>query len=259
LASWAAQRAFERRPGRERDDAIAETLEREVGTALPLKGVIKAVAMGSASTGPLLVHWAVGTQELDRATFTLIDPVRMRVRDNDVKVYPQLGMSSRDFVHLRAAANGRLFGMWCTSHSPSGVGVIVASELGSQSYYAHSSFGHVVPGPDGRALFTAQGTCEPQVTLTGTAEPQSDFVLPAVHGDSFDPRRAVVDHNPGFQRPLAAVPIRQLGRPRGHLRLDRQDGIERRWGGCSLDFGEPNLVEQRLVLAERAFFSLGVQ
>jgi hypothetical protein len=159
-----------------------KTLKREVSVALPVKGVIKSVAMGSASRGPLLVHWSVGTQELDRAAFTLIDPIRMRVRESDVRVYPALGSSHRDLVHLRASANGSVFGMWCTSHSPSGVGVIVASEPAAQVYYAHTSFGHVVPGPDGMTLFTGHGTCRPQVTLTQNEEPQGGPVLPAEHG-----------------------------------------------------------------------------
>jgi hypothetical protein len=162
-----------------------KTLKRDASVALPVKGLIKSVAMGSASRGPLLVHWSVGDQQLDHATFTLIDPIRMRVRENDVKVYPALGTSYRDLVHLRASANGSVFGMWCTSHSPSGVGVIVATEPGAQTYYAHTSLGHVVPGPDGMALFTGRGTCRPQVSLTQTEEPQDGSVLPAEHGVMF--------------------------------------------------------------------------
>jgi Trypsin-like peptidase domain len=185
-----------------------KTLKREVSTALPIKGVIKAVAMGAASTGPLLVHWAAGTQELDRAGFALYDVARMRLRESDIKIYPALANSYRDIVHLRASANGRLFGMWCTSHSPSGVGVIAASELGTQSYYAHTSLGHVVPGPDGKELFTGRGTCAPQVSLTQNDEPQGGPVLPATHGDYFLRLAPAGTPNQGA-RPLRNAPNRQ--------------------------------------------------
>lgn len=158
-----------------------KTLKREASVPLPIKGVIKSVAMGSASRGPLLVHWAVGIQELDRAAFTLIDPIQMRVQEADAKI-SHLGGVFREMIHLRASANGTVFGMWCTSHTPSGVGVLVASIPAAQWYYAHQSLGHIVPAPDGTLLFTNSGMCSPQVSLTQNPEPKGGSVLPAEHG-----------------------------------------------------------------------------
>jgi hypothetical protein len=131
-----------------------KTLEREIATTLPFRGVIKALAMGSASKGPLLVHWASGIQ--GHATYSLINVERMRLIDVDPNVYPALGNSNADLVHLRASGNGKVFSLWCTSHTPSGVGVIMVSDAGVRSYYAHWNAGHVVPSADGKVLFTAE-------------------------------------------------------------------------------------------------------
>jgi hypothetical protein len=183
-----------------------KSLEREVSTALPIRGVIKSVAMGSASRGPLLIHWAKGMQELSQAAFALLNVERMQLLEREIKVYPALGSSYRDLVHLRASANGKVFGMWCTSHTPSGVGVIVASDAGVQSYYAHWSAGHVLPSPDGKTLFTRSGMCAPEVTLTGSQQ-RGDPALPACSGDYYLSLQPAI--NPGQGRPSPL--IRQPG------------------------------------------------
>jgi hypothetical protein len=164
------------------------TGQRDAAAALPIKGVVKAVGMGSASKGPLLVHWAVGTKELDRAFFSLIDVQTMKLMANEIKVDPMMGISYRDLVHIRASANGKVFGTWCPSSSPSGVGSIVLSDAGVQSYYSHETAGHVLPSPDGKILFTQFGFYEPQ-QLKAFAFPQprpdGDAMVPACHGDSY--------------------------------------------------------------------------
>ncbi len=214
-----------------------KTLKCEASVALPVKGVIRSVAMGSASRGPLLVHWSVGVQELDRATFTLIDPIRMRVREANVQVNGILGSSYRDLVHLRASANGRTFGMWCTTHSPTGVGVIIASGPAAQAYYAHTSVGHVLPGPDGLSLFTAHGTCQPQVGLTQNEMTQGSPVLPAVHGEMYlrigtegdKGQRTTRPNHPTNRLPAAAtgviLNVCSAGRDRPSARLADVDAL----------------------------------
>ncbi len=86
------------------------SFERDAATTLPIKGVIKAVGMGSASKRPLLVHWAVGTQELARASFALINVQTMRFMASEIKIDPMMGSTYRDLVHVRASANGKVFG-----------------------------------------------------------------------------------------------------------------------------------------------------
>lgn len=184
-----------------------QTRQREVETELPIKGGIHGVAMGSASTGPLLVHWV--RQGNMMSAFALIDVERMKLAESELATVPLMSamLISREIVHIRAAANGKVFGLWCTSHSPSGVGVIVASETHVQSYYGHWSAGYVVPGPDGKTLFTRLGQCPPEVTMMGMRGLNSDPELPACQGDYYlrlppDPHsRRVPWPRPGAQQP----------------------------------------------------------
>jgi hypothetical protein len=189
-----------------------KTLERKVAATLPVKGVIKAVAMGAASKGPLLVHSAVGTQPLDRASFALVNVETMRLLEGEIKTHPFMGTRYRDALHIRASANGKVFGLWCTSHSPSGLGAIILSDTGVEAHYAHTSVGHVLPGPDGKALFTRSGKYAPRVKLVG-AEPleRGGPMVPACHGNyylSLPPagkKGAPSVHAPGSSRPIATL------------------------------------------------------
>ena len=183
-----------------------KTLERDIATPLPVKGVIMSVAMGSASKGPLLVHWAAGTQALDRASFALVDVERMRLIEGDIKVYPALGSTSRDIAHLRASNNGKVFGLWCTSHSPSGLGVITASDAGVHSAYDHTDAGYVVPSPDGKLLYTRFGRCSPQVSLTERTAFRGGPGLPACHGDYYLALPPVANPWQGRARPFPSRP-----------------------------------------------------
>jgi WD40 repeat protein len=160
-----------------------KTCKREVAAALPLKGAIKAVAMGSASHGPLLVHRAAGTEELSRASFALIDLETLKVLGPEFNMPLMFGGWYRNLIHLRASANGKVFGAWCTSHTPSGVAAIVLSDAGVQSYYGHWSAGHVVPSPQGNVLFTQSGMYPPD-KLTNTPQ-DGDAMVPACHGDFY--------------------------------------------------------------------------
>jgi hypothetical protein len=163
-----------------------KTLERDVAATLPIQGVIKSIAMGSASHGPLLIHWAVGTQPLDRAVFTSINTETMKAVVEEIKMPPacMLGGHYRDLVHMRAAANGQVFGMWCTSHTPSGAAMIAITNTGANSHYLHSDEGHILPSPDGKTVFTRYGKRPPvvefsQLSRTGTA------LLPACSGNYY--------------------------------------------------------------------------
>jgi hypothetical protein len=152
-----------------------DTFEKGLTKPFPIRGVIKAIAMGSNSKGPLLVHWAVGSSALDKGVTSLLDMSSLKPvtglrnagpqQNNDPKlagtgaiaINSMMGSSYRDLIHLRAAASGDMFGMWCTSHSPSGLCTVVLRGKTVESYYDHNSVGHVVPGPDGRFLYTGSG------------------------------------------------------------------------------------------------------
>jgi hypothetical protein len=163
-----------------------KTFERDVAATLPIQGVIKGIVMGSASHGPLLIHWATGTEPLDRAIFTVLNTETMKVFLREMNMGQAAIQSShyRDLVHLRASANGRFFGMWCTSHTPSGAASITITNTGATSHYVHSSEGHILPSPDGKTLFTGFGKRPlmvdlPQVASTGSA------MFPACYGNYY--------------------------------------------------------------------------
>jgi hypothetical protein len=162
------------------------TFEREASAPLPIQGVIKAISMGSASDELLLVHSATGTQALDRAAFNFIDIHTLKV----VSTEPlQAGhySSYRDLVHIRASADGRVYGLWCTSHSPQGLMTIVVSETKVKAHYEHTSVGHIVPGSDGQVLFTGSGLytndCKPFGQRTGGGQ----LCIPAPAGNYYYP------------------------------------------------------------------------
>lgn len=164
-----------------------KTLERDIVVPLPVKGPIKAVAMGSASNGPLLVHWGPASEQNMSCAFALISVETMKLAQSEVQIaaHMQHLVMSRESLHIRASANGNLFGMWCTSHSPSGVGVIAASDAGVQAYYGHWSAGYVVPSADGKWLYTRLGRCAPEVSLTNMQGPAGNAELPACQGDEY--------------------------------------------------------------------------
>jgi len=140
-----------------------KSLQRDVAVTMPVNGVIRSIAMGSASRGPLLVHTAAATEELSPASFALVNVETMRLANSEIK--PTVHMTSfyRDLWHVRASANGKVFGMWCTSHHPTGMGAFVVSNSEAKTYFTNNSFGHVVPGPDGRLLFTGAGLYSPEL------------------------------------------------------------------------------------------------
>jgi hypothetical protein len=144
------------------------SFEKELTVPLPFKGVVKAVGMGSGSEGPLLLHWASGTSALDRASYTFLDIHTLKALDVNLEGGPR-NTHYRDYVHIRASPDGKGFGMWCTSHSPSGLEALVLTGRTGKVFYNHSSVGHVVPGSEGSTLFTGAGLyTTSQVRLVGT-------------------------------------------------------------------------------------------
>jgi hypothetical protein len=164
-----------------------KTRERDVAATLPIKGIIKAVAMGSASRGPLLLHYALGPQDLDRAALAMINVQTMKVIFSELNLGQAQIMcgNNRNRVHLRASANGLLFGMWCTSHTPTGYGTVLVSENVTRISYAHPwSVGHVLPSPDGKVVYTRSGSYAPQVKMNEMPH-AGDSMLPACHGEYY--------------------------------------------------------------------------
>src|SRR5207245_716418 len=129
--------------------------------------------------GPLLVHWAVGTGALDSAPVDFLDIKTLK--QLDVKGGNR-GHCFRDALNIRASADGRVFGLWQSGVSPSGLKSYVLSGDTVREYYDHTSVGQIVPSPDGKILYTGGGLYTNEVKPLGKREANAGVPLPAVHG-----------------------------------------------------------------------------
>jgi S1-C subfamily serine protease len=180
-----------------------ETFQRETARPLPVNGVVKAVAMGYASNGPLLIHWAASTDALARAGYTFFDTERFE--DLKIANVRANNGSYRDFVHIRASGTGDVFGMWATSHSPQGMETLALIGKEAKSHYQHNSAGHIVPNYDGSAILTGYaGLCGPELNRkTGGEGRKTVPLVPSTH-----PRFYVgVPAEPGAQINLGGAPF----------------------------------------------------
>jgi S1-C subfamily serine protease len=135
-------------------------LKKDRGGKLPVPGQIKAMALGHASKGPLLVNWA-GQGRASQAHMTAIDisnfrgvlitPTERRV----VKGLPRPRSRDEDTV-IRASANGSTFGVWNRNRSPQGIELIRPGR-NPLAVYEHNTAGYVIPNADGSAICTAIG------------------------------------------------------------------------------------------------------
>jgi hypothetical protein len=172
--------------------------------------------------GPVLVYWAVGTEQLDRAALALLNPESMKLINPELNTQNMSIMMSnyRNLVHLRASADGRVFGLWCTSHGPSGIGTIQYTKAITQSQYVHNGCGYVVPGPDGKTLYTR--LCRYPLGDQGQLPQRldnGDPMLPACRGTwhlSLPPagRGAPTVEAPGKEKPIATLSDLGLPTPR---------------------------------------------
>jgi hypothetical protein len=187
------------------------TFEREVAAPLPVQGNVTAIGMGSATNGPLLLS---GPDPQGGA--------------------PQGGLIFLDVPSLKEVAVDRIepgdpqaqagFGGWGAVPDPivSADGRVVV--LGRQTwvlsgnriktYSLNAQVAHVLPGPDGRMLFTSEGLYTVEGKKIGGGEP-GPFALPALQGNAY---LSITNPNgqlPGQSaaRPRAVVHLVGDGRP----------------------------------------------
>src|SRR5205807_1775125 len=124
------------------------TRERELTSTISVDKV-QAVVMGSASHGPLVLTG--GERFGGQATF--LDLKTLKPLD-----FKRTGDGHRGFEgNVRVSADGTVFGIWASGVSPSGLQSTILSGKELKSHYQHTSVGHIVPGPDGKVLFTGGG------------------------------------------------------------------------------------------------------
>jgi hypothetical protein len=162
------------------------TLSRDGGNRpSPIDGRLIRLAMGSDSDGPILARWfneeAPGVRT--EAQFSFIDLESLTVlRVGLIALTGSRGLVSSSGgsftiqgaaqeARIRAAPGGALFGIW-GGGSPSGFRTLSVRGRVLISPYEHSSFGHVVPGPDGLTIFTGlKGRLDLDGNLPGGGAP----------------------------------------------------------------------------------------
>jgi hypothetical protein len=160
------------------------TFEKEVTAKLALRGTIKQICLGAASAGPMLVFHGSRWDLLNQSPITFLD-IRSLTELNPGKDNGRLMMASiRDTVHFRASPDGRVYGAWTTSSSPTGLHGLVASESGLKTFHEHTSVGSVVPTADGH-LVTQGGVYTQELKPVGDEKKNwtPGVRVPAQRGD----------------------------------------------------------------------------
>jgi hypothetical protein len=164
--------------------------------ALPVRGEVLAVALGSGSTGPMLVHWAemAGVGAFNRGNFSFIDPASLKVLvctrlesngggelpQAGVVVLPRFRAEGEQLDHrtlpgmvrttfsyripyeplatkLRASPRGDVFALWQSGIRPAGFCTLAIRGRTVRHSDQHEDAGHLIPGHDGRTVFTGTG------------------------------------------------------------------------------------------------------
>jgi hypothetical protein len=151
------------------------TLEKERTVVAGGDTTFTALAMGSASAGPIMFFCVIeGRQSpVGSAGFGFLDLETLRPIKLDRSTSYWMGnrqgqasgstdllssphfSTSNERVQLRAAPAGELFAAWSTTHGPAGaLSFIWRSKGHVEMHYDHTDWGHIVPGGDGRTLYT---------------------------------------------------------------------------------------------------------
>ncbi len=141
------------------------TFELEKSAAPPFKEDVKGVVLGSASNGPLVVNGYF----LDLATFRQL-PILDANRN--ARVW-------EDRARPNAAADGSVFGLAGTDAH------VYVTQGNTVREYQEASQGHLVPGPDGRRIYSGNGVHSQTLKRADRDDGKLGFCLPAVRGDYF--------------------------------------------------------------------------
>jgi hypothetical protein len=177
-----------------------KTLEREVTAPMPVKGRAAAIIMGSNSLRPLLVLG--GGQPI-----SLVDPYKLTLKYPPTKSQTRIDIS----IQIRAAADGRIFGFWCTNAIPSSLQTIILEDNEMRMYHLNDTVGFVNPGPDGQIIYTSKGlfTAEAKTIGSQSANTRYPLRIPATQGKYYieiDENGRIALYHSGDSRALVTIP-----------------------------------------------------
>jgi hypothetical protein len=195
------------------------TRQREATAMLRVNGIVRAACMGSACDGPLVLFashygttWPWGG-ELYFIDTKKLKPIEMGWTD-------QKPQSLAETLQLRASADGTVVGLWSTQ----GMGLTSLVRVGNaiRTYQEQTTAGHVLPGPDGKILYTGMGlyTNDLKPLDASRRDPrQAQRFFPADQGNYYlslqqaGGRNTASVYLAGNSRPLVTVP--NVGLPLG--------------------------------------------
>jgi hypothetical protein len=194
------------------------TFSREVSALAPLDrpGAIHSAAMGSASAGPLVLVARVGMGGprlrspvvfLDIQTMNQVSPDGADDRSPLLQFHPSYPPT------LAVSSDGRVLGLWTPGLSPSGLCMVTLLGRSIKAIREHTSVGHILPSPDGRYVFTADGVFTSELKRVGKPE-DGEYSIPAIQGPYY----------------LSLGPLSYPGRNRGN---DKTSGAALRMIGDS--------------------------
>ena len=211
------------------------TAKQEAMAKLDLSGDVTSVAMGHESRGPLLLATRYQPRPgqpfqpfrsepivlVDVATLKKI-PVRWAQAQGGGPQPPFFWLMNAQ-LNVRAAANGRAFGIWRVKTSPSGLMLL---EIGGSDAlrlkYEHKTVGHVIPGPDGCILYTARGLYSAELVpmQQNKVPPLVRAHLPATNGQFYLSWDTKFGASHPRERLLSRVTVHLLGDPRSFAELE---------------------------------------
>jgi hypothetical protein len=183
-----------------------KTFERDMTVQIGGTNQVNLALAGSASRGPLLIGRA-GAGPGRGSEMVFLDTNTLK------PLYIRLNGSPFDST-WRMSADGRVLTMFNPGLSPQGHTIFTraGAEYRPHTVSENNFAGHIVPGADGRFVYTARGILSPEGKPVGKMGSYSDgsrYSLPAAEGEAFYLRIDVPDFPHGIDR----------GRGRGNGKL----------------------------------------
>jgi S1-C subfamily serine protease len=153
------------------------SLAREESRTTPVRGKVRAIAMGSDSAGPILIHWTIaqgGVPSLPRSRFGFIDPIGLKLLkvgnlvntttgDKDV-LSPGCGVLALvgpdDVDGALASDDGRLFVMRDRNYVHTRTIELTGTTVKTRWFGRFPNSLPTVPAPDGRLLYAQAGVID---------------------------------------------------------------------------------------------------
>jgi hypothetical protein len=174
------------------------TFERAVTAPFEIKGRVHTASMGSATDGPLILGpvpagWppGLGAEAQPLRFFDICSLHEHEIEPNLLTGrFGMVGTLSGPPVSVHVSANGRTVTMWNEGPIPNGLQSVLLDGNSVIVHSEHTYVGKIIPGPDGRTLFTGAGIYTSELkplgqikpVLGGLNNPQTQM-LPALQGE----------------------------------------------------------------------------